>query len=629
MSEPVRLAQNFPFFYFIEMGDKLQYLEQREMLQVHNSTLVAHLRVFAGGEVIEEQRLPIYAGTTIVGSAVQFVNLPIKGLGVSSIHAIIEVTDGHHFIEDLDSTNGTYLGKSFQLLPRRLYQILNNNEIMFGPTRCRYEYEQDPEADLVSQDLFQMEQQIEISSNSVAAKLDETHESFEIASADLALESIQNDLEIRPTSPVKENSSRRRSPTCAGGNEVSTKIVASKKGKKLLNAKELGESEIDDERRKEIQVKNRRKTSIKANNSNSNDVEDEQTSDMGRIELKSSAVDPRMEDAPPNQATTSPQSVKQNSIPKLSKKAPLSMRKRKDPGKSATETHDVESLNIVEDVDADKLDMEVDDLIKNQDENESNSTIENEVQKPLKNPPLKTYSKRGKQRKSMVTKVLENSELQNENVKPQLEAPVKEPLKPTIDLQSLVGNETIPESERADIDTPANQPPKRQRKTVTPKIATIATKGNSSSRRRQESETQYRIMFTGLKTNISQAKLKALGAETVDDWQQCTHLVTDKIRRTTKFLCCLAAGKKIMDVKWLEISLVKNALVNEQEYYLKDDINEKKYNINLQASMEKANKTRIFEGLEFYATLSVMPPEDDMRAMIQAAGGKVLTFKNS
>ena len=611
------------------MGDKLQYLEQREMIQVHNSTLVAHLRVFAGGEVIEEQRLPIYAGTTIVGSAVQFVNLPIKGLGVSSIHAIIEVTDGHHFIEDLDSTNGTYLGKSFQLLPRRLYQILNNNEIMFGPTRCRYEYEQDPEADLVSQDLFQMEQQVEKTADTVAVKLDETHESFEIASADLALESIQNEPDSRPRSPADENSNRRRSPTRVGGKAARTKTVPSKKGKKPLNAKELGEPEIDDGRSKEILVKNRRKTSIKANNSNSNDFEDEKTSDKVRIELKSSAVDPTMEAVPPNQATTSPQSVKPTSFPKLSKKAPLPMSKRKAPRKSATETRDIGSLSIVEDVDAEKIDMEVDDLIRNQDENESNSTNENEVQITLKNPPLKTYSKRAKQRKSMVAKVLEDSELQNENVRTQLETPVKEPLKSSIDLQSLVGNEAATESERVDIDTPTNQPPKRQRKTITPKISTIATKSTSSSRRRQESETQYRIMFTGLKTNISQAKLKALGAETVDDWQQCTHLVTDKIRRTTKFLCCLAAGKKIMDVKWLEISLSKNAFVNEQEYYLKDDINEKKYNINLQESMEKANKARIFEGLEFYATLSVLPPEDDMRAMIQAAGGKVLTFKNS
>ena len=37
----------------------------------------------------------------------------------------------------------------------------------------------------------------------------------------------------------------------------------------------------------------------------------------------------------------------------------------------------------------------------------------------------------------------------------------------------------------------------------------------------------------------------------MENWAECTHLVTDRIRRTVKFLCALSAGKHIVDVRWI------------------------------------------------------------------------------
>ena len=45
-----------------------------------------------------------------------------------------------------------------------------------------------------------------------------------------------------------------------------------------------------------------------------------------------------------------------------------------------------------------------------------------------------------------------------------------------------------------------------------------------------------------------------MGGSIAEDWVSCTHLVTDKVHRTTKFLCALSAGKYIVDLKWIEAS---------------------------------------------------------------------------
>jgi hypothetical protein len=82
-----------------------------------------------------------------------------------------------------------------------------------------------------------------------------------------------------------------------------------------------------------------------------------------------------------------------------------------------------------------------------------------------------------------------------------------------------------------------------------------ATKGRKRGSKVDMVDFQHRILFTGLPESESRKKLVVkLGGIEVDDWHQCTHVVTDKIKRTIKFLCCLAAGKFIMDVSWLEAS---------------------------------------------------------------------------
>lgn len=42
-----------------------------------------------------------------------------------------------------------------------------------------------------------------------------------------------------------------------------------------------------------------------------------------------------------------------------------------------------------------------------------------------------------------------------------------------------------------------------------------------------------------------------LGGTIVEDWQECSHLITGEIRKTMRCLCVIAAGKPIVSLEWI------------------------------------------------------------------------------
>jgi len=134
-----------------------------------------------------------------------------------------------------------------------------------------------------------------------------------------------------------------------------------------------------------------------------------------------------------------------------------------------------------------------------------------------------------------------------------------------------------------------------------------------------------RVMFTGLPDDQSTKKfavIEKLGALKVDDWKECTHLVTDKVRRTVKFLCALSAGKPIVSLKWIDACKKESRRVLEHEFFLKDATSESTWNFKLAESLKIAQSgARLFEGLIFYTTGKIKPERHDLKEMIVAAGG--------
>ncbi|KAJ3225004.1 Mediator of DNA damage checkpoint protein 1 [Chytriomyces hyalinus] len=133
------------------------------------------------------------------------------------------------------------------------------------------------------------------------------------------------------------------------------------------------------------------------------------------------------------------------------------------------------------------------------------------------------------------------------------------------------------------------------------------------------------ISFTGLvSTDPFKEVVDWLGASCTEDWKECTHLVTDKVRRTTKFLCALSAGKYIVSTKWIDQSKKDGRFVAESKYIIKDKLNEKQYGFSVEESIKTAqnkNTPPFLTGVTIYTTPNVRPGRADMKEIIAAAGG--------
>ncbi|KAJ3083050.1 Mediator of DNA damage checkpoint protein 1, partial [Quaeritorhiza haematococci] len=137
------------------------------------------------------------------------------------------------------------------------------------------------------------------------------------------------------------------------------------------------------------------------------------------------------------------------------------------------------------------------------------------------------------------------------------------------------------------------------------------------------------ILFTGIAEDDARNKLiESLGGLHVENWSDCTHLVTDRVRRTVKFLCALSAGKLIVNLKWLDACKKDKKFVDAFKYLLKDKAVEKSYQFSLEKSLQRTidqSIPRLFHGLKFYATPSVKPAPADLSEILNAAGAELIT----
>ncbi|KAI9008409.1 hypothetical protein BC832DRAFT_423819 [Gaertneriomyces semiglobifer] len=136
-----------------------------------------------------------------------------------------------------------------------------------------------------------------------------------------------------------------------------------------------------------------------------------------------------------------------------------------------------------------------------------------------------------------------------------------------------------------------------------------------------------KVMFTGIPDSDERRKIVTmLKGEVVDSWSECTHLVTDRVRRTVKFLCALSAGKHIVSMKWLDGCKKAGKFIDVGSFLLKDAKAEKQYGFDLKRSLTVAKDQlggRLLSGIKIYATPSVKPPVEELQEILQAAGGKM------
>ncbi|KAG8810653.1 hypothetical protein FRC19_004386 [Serendipita sp. 401] len=153
--------------------------------------------------------------------------------------------------------------------------------------------------------------------------------------------------------------------------------------------------------------------------------------------------------------------------------------------------------------------------------------------------------------------------------------------------------------------------------------------GVEIKRERSGSIVDAGVRFIATKVNLTPQQLQGLrklGIRSVDDAQSCTHLVSNSILRTEKFLCALSYGPKAVKSSWLTDCLAKQRVLDTKEYFLYDAAGERTYGVNLDHSLRRAreNPGKLFEGHTFYLSPNLDPLRmTTLTNAIKAAGGSV------
>lgn len=95
----------------------------------------------------------------------------------------------------------------------------------------------------------------------------------------------------------------------------------------------------------------------------------------------------------------------------------------------------------------------------------------------------------------------------------------------------------------------------------------------------------------------------------VSDPAKATVLITDKVRRTFKFLCAVARGIRVVSINWLVESGKSSRFLDCEGFILKDPDAEAKYKFTLDKSLRIAKSKKLLDGYTIIVTPKVNQPE--------------------
>mmetsp|Transcript_962 Transcript_962/g.2752 ORF Transcript_962/g.2752 Transcript_962/m.2752 type:complete len:463 (-) Transcript_962:3-1391(-) len=126
--------------------------------------------------------------------------------------------------------------------------------------------------------------------------------------------------------------------------------------------------------------------------------------------------------------------------------------------------------------------------------------------------------------------------------------------------------------------------------------------------------------------------LLVLGFGFSDGWSsEVTHLVADEFRRTTKMMCAICSGARVVTAEYIDACGKSGSLVDDTDYILRDADRESTFAVarglldySVAAAIQhRAKVGPLLHGLAVHCMPSVKERED-MRLIVTAAGGKWL-----
>nr|XP_035153335.2 mediator of DNA damage checkpoint protein 1 isoform X6 [Callithrix jacchus] len=199
--------------------------------------------------------------------------------------------------------------------------------------------------------------------------------------------------------------------------------------------------------------------------------------------------------------------------------------------------------------------------------------------------------------------------------------PRREVSQKTVFLKEELEDTTEKPGKEEDVMTP--KPGKKKRDQAEEEPNSIQSRSLRRTKLTRES-TAPKVLFTGVVDAQGERAVLALGGSLADSAAEASHLVTDRIRRTVKFLCALGRGIPILSLDWLHQSRKAGCFLPPDEYVVTDPEQEKNFGFSLQDALSRARERRLLEGYEIHVTPGVQPPPPQMGEIISCCGGTVL-----
>ncbi|XP_034144683.1 mediator of DNA damage checkpoint protein 1 isoform X2 [Esox lucius] len=134
----------------------------------------------------------------------------------------------------------------------------------------------------------------------------------------------------------------------------------------------------------------------------------------------------------------------------------------------------------------------------------------------------------------------------------------------------------------------------------------------------------YKVLFTGVVDEEGEKVVCRLGGSLAKGVADMTHLVTDRVRRTVKFLCAVARGVPIVTTDWLDKSGKAGCFLSTDRFLVKDRDQENKFSFSLEESLRIASTQQLLQGYHVHVTRSVLPEPAQMKDIITCSGARFL-----
>lgn len=176
--------------------------------------------------------------------------------------------------------------------------------------------------------------------------------------------------------------------------------------------------------------------------------------------------------------------------------------------------------------------------------------------------------------------------------------------------------------------------PKRQRTGLPPVTMRLLITGYKGWIANPTKEDLDKVRIVKIDVRMStdkeqQKKLREARVLVVQDPTTCTHLAAPAMVRTQKFLCALAVGPIIVSTDFIDACIKKGDIPKVDKFLLKDQENEKKFNLKLADALHRAraNKRYLLRRVPIYCTAEIPNGPDTYKSIVEANGGTFYIYR--